>query len=118
MPTVTYNHFQDKQEEFWKTVMDRFEEPDIYEFKKFFAPLFFLPDLDVTDSTHPVNLYGADRATSENIDTLRTKIVDDCTTCPQDLLRYMFEETDHPIYEALVAMIRTYKRLGNAMRSD
>jgi hypothetical protein len=115
---ITYNNFQDKQEEFWKAVSERFEESEIYDFRKFFAPLFFLPgDVDVNDSSHPVNLYGVDRATSENIDQLRTKITDDCTTCPGQLLRYMFEEEDHAIFIALKSMIRTYKYVGNTLRS-
>ena len=118
MPT-TYNEFQDKQEEFWKAVQERFEESEIHDFRKFFVPLFYLrEDLDVSDSSNPLNLYGADRATSENIDQLRTKITDDCDSCPGQLLRYMFEEEDHPIYEALIAMIRTYRDLGNTLRSE
>ncbi len=118
MPT-TYNHFQDKQEEFWKAVKEHFEESEIYDFRKFFVPLFYLrDDIEVSDSSNPVNLYGADRSTDENIDQLRTKIADDCDSCPGQLLRYMFEEEDHVIYEALVAMIRTYRDLGNTLRSS
>ena len=118
MPT-TYNEFQDKQEEFWKAVLVHFEESEITDFRKFFVPLFYLPDdVNVSDSSHPVNLYGADRATSENIDELRTKITSDFPDCPGQLLRYMFEEEDHAIYEALVAMIRTYRDLGNTLRSE
>jgi hypothetical protein len=118
MPT-TYNEFQDKQEEFWKAVLEHFEESEIYDFRKFFVPLFYLPgDVEVSDSSHPVNLYGADRANSENVDQLRSKITDDCDSCPGQLLSYMFEDEDHAIYEALIAMIRTYKYLGNTLRSS
>ena len=118
MPT-SYNEFQDKQEEFWKAVLEHFEESDISDFRKFFVPLFYLPDdVEVSDSSHPVNLYGADRSADENIDQLRTKITDDFDSCPGQLLRYMFEEEDHDIYEALVAMIRTYKDVGNTLRSS
>jgi hypothetical protein len=118
MPT-TYNDFQDKQEEFWAAVRVHFEESDISNFRKFFVPLFYLPDnVEVSDSSHPVNLYGADRSTDENVDQLRTKITDGFDSCPGQLLRYMFEEEDHDIYEALVAMIHTYKQLGNTLRSS
>lgn len=117
MPT-TYNEFQTKQEEFWAAVRERFEEYEYKEFHTFFIPLFFLPDnVEVSDVAHPVNLYGADRSTDQNIDALRIKITSDCNSCPAQLLRYMFEEEDHAIYEALVAMIRTYKLLGNSMRA-
>ncbi len=117
MPT-TYNEFQDKQEEFWAAVRERFEEESEYkEFHTFFVPLFYIGELDISDNSHPLNLYGADRATSDNIDALRTKITDDCNYCPPQLLRYMFEEEDNPIYEALVAMIRKYRDLGNTMRA-
>ncbi len=116
MPT-TYNDFQDKQEEFWAAVREHFENSEIAEFHKFFVPLFYIGELDISNSSHPLNLYGADHATSENIDALRTKITDDCDSCPGQLLRYMFEEEDHAIYEALVAMIRTYRDLGNTMRA-
>ena len=116
MPT-TYNDFQDKQEEFWAAVREHFEISEITAFHKFFVPLFYIGELDISNSSHPLNVYGADRATSENIDALRTKITDDCDSCPGQLLRYMFEEEDHAIYEALVAMIRTYRDLGNTMRA-
>ena len=116
---ATYNEFQDKQEEFWKAVLEHFEESDIYDFRKFFVSLFYLPDdVEVDDSSHPVNLYGADRSTSENIDQLRSKITDDCDSCPGQLLRCMFEEEDHAIYEALNAMIRTYRDMGNTLRDE
>ena len=116
MPT-TYNDFQDKQEEFWAAVREHFENSEIAAFHKFFVPLFYIGELDISNSSHPLNLYGADRATSDNIDALRTKITDDCDFCPGQLLGYMFEEEDHSIYEALVAMIRTYRDLGNTMRA-
>lgn len=117
MPATSFNHFQDAQEEFWKVVYERYSESEITEFKKFFVPLFYLPDdVSVSDSTHPLNIYGADN--SSNIDRLRTKIVDSYTdTLPDTLLRRMFEEEDHPIYEALHTMIRKYQELGNYMRN-
>jgi hypothetical protein len=117
MPT-TYNEFQDKQEEFWKAVRERFQESEIIEFNKFFVPLFYIDELSISFYSHPLNVYGADRATNENIDALRTKITDDYTSGPVQLLRYMFEEEDHPIYEALFAMISTYKDLGNTVRAE
>lgn len=117
MPT-TYNDFQDKQEEFWAAVRAHFEESDISNFRKFFVPLFYLPDnVEVSDAAHPVNLYGADRSTDENIDQVRTKIIDDFNSCPGQLLRYMFEEEDHAIYLSLVTLINTYKELGNTLRT-
>jgi hypothetical protein len=45
------------------------------------------------------------------------KITDQCDSCPGQLLRYMFEEEDHAIYELLFAMMITYKNLGNTLRS-
>ena len=108
MPT-TYNEFQDKQEGF-------FEYSEIAEFHAFFVPLFYIDTLDISNSSDPLNLYGADRATSDNIDALRVKITEDCDSCPGQLLSFMFEDEDHDIHEALVAMIRKYKDLGNSVR--
>jgi len=84
---------------------------------KFFVPLFYLGELDISNSSHPLNLYGANRPTDENINALRIKITDDLNSCPGQLLRYMFEEEDHAIYLAFVRLIRTYKELGNTLRS-
>lgn len=120
MPLITYNTFQDKQEEFWKAVNERFTEDEQTGFRKFFIPLFFFPEsVTVASSSHPLNIYGAS-GLNDNIDRLRVKIVDECTSPspPHNLLRYMFEEEDHPIYEAFHTMIRTYMELGNAMRDD
>lgn len=118
--TTTLNEFVDTQEEFWKVVSERYAESEITEFRTFFNPLFYLPDdMEVTNDAHPINVYGGDRATSENVDKLRQKIVDDCTVAyPDTLLRYMFEEEDHPIYEAVLAMIRKYRDLGNTLRNE
>jgi hypothetical protein len=116
MPT-TYNDFIDKQEEFWAAVRECFEESEYKEFYKFFVPLFYLGELDISNSSHPLNLYGANRPTDENINALRIKITDDLNSCPGQLLRYMFEEEDHPIYLAFVRLINTYKELGNTLRS-
>jgi hypothetical protein len=121
MPPVTYNTFQDKQEEFWKTVNDRFSEDEQSGFRTFFIPLFIFPDtVTVASSSHPLNIYGAAAGLNDNIDRIRVKIMDECTSPapPQNLLRYMFEEEDHPIYEAFHTMMRTYMELGNSMRDD
>ena len=116
--TTTINDFLDKQEAFWDAVRQDFQEEEIQEFRRFLVPLFYLPDLTpISDSSHPINLYGADRTNSENIDQLRVKITDDFNSCPGQLLRYMFEEEDHDIFEALVTMMITYKDLGNTLRS-
>lgn len=118
---ITYNTFQNKQEEFWKAVNERFSEDELVEFREFFIPLFFFPDsVSVTSSAHPLNMYGVASGLTDNIDRIRVKIVDECTSPPppQNLLRYMFEEEDHPIYEAFHTMVRTYMELGNAMRDD
>jgi hypothetical protein len=117
MPT-TYNNFIDKQEEFWETVGQHFEDSEIFEFRQFLIPLFYLPELvPIQDCSHPLAMYGADRATSENMDQLRMKITDEFHSCPGDLLQYMFEEEDHAVYLALVAMLDTYKNLGNTLRA-
>lgn len=117
----TYNHFQDAQEEFWKAVLECFEESEITDFRKFFVPLFFLPDdMSVHSSSHPINKFGSNATISSNMDTLRSTITDDFDTdsCPSNLLQYMFENEDHDIYEALVKMIRRYKELGIYLRGD
>jgi hypothetical protein len=118
MPT-TYNDFQDKQEEFWKAVREQFEDSETNRFNKFFVPLFYIDELNISDSSNPLNLYGADRSITDNIDALRAKITYEMSEdmCPGQLLRYMFEEEDHSIYEALVTMLRTYRDLGNTIRA-
>jgi hypothetical protein len=122
MPITTYNEFISKQEEFWIAVYESFEHSEICGFKDFFVSLFALSDhISLNDNLHPINIYGVNRATSENIDQLRTKITNDYDISneplPGDILRYMFEEETHPIYEALVAMIRKYKQYGNTLRT-
>jgi hypothetical protein len=122
---ITYNHFQNAQEEFWKAVLDCFDESSIVEFRKFLVPLFYLPDeheyVSVHSSSHPINKYGRNVNTTTNMEALRITITDELDSddvYPSDLLRYMFEETDHPIYEALAVMIGKYRQLGNYLRGD
>jgi hypothetical protein len=117
----SYNHFQNAQEEFWKAVLESFEESDITDFRTFFIPLFFIPeDVSVHSSEHPINKYGRNVSISTNMDALRSTITEDfdVDSCPDNLLEYMFEEEDHDIYEALAEMIRKYKELGNYLRND
>jgi hypothetical protein len=119
---VSYNHFQNAQEEFWKAVLNVFDESEILEFRKFFVPLFYLPDDDVSiySSSHPLNKYGRNVNTTTNMEALRITILDECESdaYPSNMIRCMFEDTDHPIYEALKEMLSKYKRLGNYLRGD
>jgi F0F1-type ATP synthase gamma subunit len=116
-PPPTLNHFLDAQEKFWDTIMEDFEQHEIADFKIFFNKLFYLPDnVTIHDPMHPLNQYGADSSTNENKDRLRVKITENGESCPNQLLSSMFEDEDHPIYEALVEMIRKYRDLGNYIR--